>query len=226
MDTFIGTRLKEFREKTKIKMPEIARETGISKENLYKWEKGTKPSDINEYNKLKDYLDQMDNARNSMSEPEVPYGKPSNQFSRARLISIFLAQEADSQLYPDQNATPGSVITFRNQPALIAWRNDSPLIGEVDGLIPVNSDSMFPRYKSSSWIAIKKLKFITIVTAGYDYYIIDKNGKGLLRKVKASDENTITLSSENEADFPTITRKWEDILAIFSIEAVVTKQST
>lgn len=227
MDTFIGTRLKEFRERTRIRMPEIAKETGISKENLYKWEKGTKPSDINEYNKLKDYLDKMDNTHNLVSEPEVIYGKSSNQSPKSRLISIFLTQDDDPQLYPDQNAIPGSVITLRNQLALIAWRNDSPVIGEVDGLIPVSGESMEPRFKSGSLIALKKLKFIKIINAGYYYYIIDKNGKGLLRKVKTSGEsNSITLSSENEADYPTITRNWDDILAIFSIEAVVTKQSS
>ncbi len=30
-------------------MPAIAAATGISKENLYKWEKGTKPSDFELY---------------------------------------------------------------------------------------------------------------------------------------------------------------------------------
>jgi glycine dehydrogenase subunit 2 len=55
----IGIRLKEFRERKKIKMPAIEAATGISKENLYKWEKGTKPSDVNDYLKLKAYLDEM-----------------------------------------------------------------------------------------------------------------------------------------------------------------------
>jgi len=226
MDTFIGIRLKEFREKTRIKMPEIAKETGISKENLYKWEKGTKPSDINDYNKLKDYLDKMDNAFIVISEPSAQYGKSSTHSSKSRLISIFLLQGEEAELYHDQNATSGSIVTIRNQPALIAWRNHSPLIGEVDGLIPVNGESMAPRYKSGSLIAIKRLKFVKIITAGYDYYVVDQNGKGLLRKVKASDDNGLTLAADNEADYPPITRKWEDILAIFSIEAVVTKQTT
>jgi transcriptional regulator with XRE-family HTH domain len=222
MDNFIGTRLKEFREKTNIKMPEIARETRISKENLYKWEKGVKPSDIDEYNRLKNYLDKKEGVNEYvLNEPVAEY-----KTSKSLLICIFLTQDEENQRYTEENALPGSVIEIKGHPALIAYRND-PVIGEADGLVTVTGESMEPRFKSGSLIAIKKVKYTNIINAGYDYYIIDRNGKGLLRKVKASDEtNGLALASENETDYPTITRKWDDILAIFSIEAVVTKQSS
>jgi phage repressor protein C with HTH and peptisase S24 domain len=116
------------------------------------------------------------------------------------------------------------VIEIKGYPALIAYRND-PVIGRADGLVIVTGESMEPRFRSGSLIAIRKVKHRNIINGGYYYYIIDKNGKGLLRKVKAHDENGLTLSPENQ-EFPTITRNWDDILAIFSVEAVVTKQST
>lgn len=222
MDTHIGIRLKEFRERTYTKMPQIARETGISKENLYKWEKGVKPSDINEYNKLKDYLDKRENevADSNGGYKNLPAQKP-----HSSLISIFLTQDEDTEVYPDEKAVPGSVINIKGRPALIAWRNESSVIGEVDGLIAVTGESMEPRFKSGSWIAIKKLKYTRIINAGYYYYIIDINEKGLLRKVTTSaTPNSLTLLSENES-YPEMTRSFDDILAIFSVEAVVTKRS-
>ena len=41
-------------------MPAIALATGIAKETLYKWEKGTKPGNIEDFYKLKVYLDKME----------------------------------------------------------------------------------------------------------------------------------------------------------------------
>jgi phage repressor protein C with HTH and peptisase S24 domain len=223
MDNFIGTRLKAYRERTKTKMPRIATETGISKENLYKWEKGVKPSDIDDYNKLKNYLDKMESQA---ADGKSAYQNTEEPPIRTSLISIFLTQDEDTQEYPDEKAVPGSVIHIKGRPALIAWRNESSVIGEVDGLINVAGESMEPRFKSGSWIAIKKLKYTRIINAGYYYYIIDKNGKGLLRKVSISGaSNSLTLLSENQEEYPSITRSFEDILAIFSVEAVVTKQS-
>lgn len=224
MDTFIGKRLKELRDRKNIKMPAIAKETGIPKENLYKWEKGTRPSDINEYNKLKDYLDKLDSQPdNLLAEPQPVYRKSLNQPTKSLLVSIFLTDD-NSELYTDEKAVPGSVITINGKPALIAYNNDSPLIGEVDGLISVPDESMEPRYKSGSWIAIKKLKFTRIINAGYYYYIIDKNNEALLRKVRPGGENnSITLLSENEAVYPEITRSMDEILAIFSVKAVLIK---
>ena len=75
----IGNRLKEFRKRKNIKMPAIAEATGISKENLYKWEKGTKPSDFELYNKLVKYLDKMENAPDHVYEEPRSNGAHSNK---------------------------------------------------------------------------------------------------------------------------------------------------
>jgi len=234
MEETLQQKIKSVISKTGMNYKELAKKLGVSKDNFYKWKDSSNPRDPRQYQQVIKALDELLDTAEANSVVSEAYPKYITQTSTSKphaknlLVSISLTSDGDgSLLYPDQNAIPGSIITINNQPTLIAWRNDSPLIGEVDGLIPINGESMFPRYKSGSLIAIKRLKFIRIVAAGYDYYIVDKNGKGFLRKIKASSESdSVTLSSENEADFPTITRKWEDILAIFSIEAVVTKQST
>lgn len=206
-------------------MPTVAAATNISKENLYKWEKGVKPSNIDEYFRLKNYLDAEDNTNIVSDVAPDPKAITSTPLHTS-IISIFLTQDYNVELYTDKKGNPGSIIHVKEQPALIACRNESAIIGEVDGLIPVTGESMEPRFESGSWIAIRRLKFIRIINAGYYYYIIDINLKPLLRKVVLTNtNNTLTLLSENEAAYPAITRNFEDILAIFSVEAVITKQS-
>jgi phage repressor protein C with HTH and peptisase S24 domain len=219
----IGKRLKEFRKRKNIKMPAIAAATGISKENLYKWEKGTKPSDFDQLQTLIEYINNMDNAPDQVAEDPklIKKAKPS---STTFLTGIFLSQDEESVLLYDNNAAPGNVIIINKQPILVASRIDAPVIGDVDGVIPVTGDSMEPRFKSGNLIAIKKLRFTRIINAGSFYYIVDKNHTGLIRRVRpAGETNSIILISENGEDYPEITRKMEEILAIFSIEAVIFK---
>ena len=221
----IATRLKEFRKRKKIKMPAIEVATGISKENLYKWEKGTKPSDVNDFLKLKAYLDEMEQAPGQIVEDGTLNGANTAQQPATTLYTgIFLSQDEEPLPLTESHAAPGSIITINNKPVLIAWRMDSPFIGEVDGVIPVTGDSMEPKFKSGNLVALKKLRFTRIINAGYYYYIIDKNLKGLLRRLRpAAESNSIILSAENEKNYPETTRQFDDVLAIFSIEAVIMK---
>lgn len=220
----IGIRLKEFRKRKKIKMPAIAAATGISKENLYKWEKGTKPSDFELYKKLLQYLDKMDNSAGHVYEEPKPNSSSQRiQTPAAALTGIFLAHEDDSISITDLNTVPGSIIYIKDKPVLAAWKIEAPFIGAFDGVVPVTDDSMEPEYKNGSHVALKKLRFTRIINAGYYYYVVDKNGKGLLRKVRPSSENnSIILSAENK-NYPEITRNMDDIMAIFSVEGRFSK---
>jgi transcriptional regulator with XRE-family HTH domain len=221
----IGKRLKEFRKRKNIKMPAIAEATGISKENLYKWEKGTKPSDFDQLQTLIEYINNMDIAPDQVAEdPTFLNTKKAKPSSTTFLTGIFLSQDEESVLLHDNNAAPGNVIIINKQPILVASRIDAPVIGDVDGVIPVTGDSMEPRFKSGNLIAIKKLRFTRIINAGSFYYIVDKNHIGLIRRVRpAGETNSIILIAENGKDYPEITRKMDEILAIFSIEAVIFK---
>jgi len=218
----IGDRLKELRKKKNIKMPAIAKATGISKENLYKWEKGTKPSDFALYNKLVEFLDKVESTPDYVfEEPKANNGKQSKQTTPSLFTGIFLTSDEDALPLADGYA-PG-ITTLNDKPLLVGWRIDAPVIGNFDCVIAVTGDSMEPKFKSGSWVALKKLRFTKILNGGYYYYIVDKNLKGLLRRVQPSAENnSIILIAEND-QYPEIVRKMEDVLAIFSVEAVIMK---
>jgi transcriptional regulator with XRE-family HTH domain len=216
----IGNRLKEFRKRKNIKMPAIAAATGISKENLYKWEKGTKPSDFNLYNKLVEYLDKMENAPDYVyEEPKLNGAAHNKQTATSLLTGILLSHDDEALSLSDNSAAPGTAIILNDKPVLILCRIEAPFMGDIDGVMQVPDESMEPKFKSGNWIALKKLRFTKIINAGYYYYVIDKNLKGLLRRVRpAAESNSIILIAENEKDYPEITRNWDDILAIFSVE--------
>jgi transcriptional regulator with XRE-family HTH domain len=110
MTPSICTRLKEFRIKYQITVPEISRATAISKESLYKWERGTKPSDPLAYNKLTDYLDKMESAAGdvSVSEAAMEY---KNQFRRVAAMRV--------PLIGDGKPLPTSLEI--SLPALLYW---------------------------------------------------------------------------------------------------------
>ena len=196
---------------------------------MYKWKDASNPRDHKEYEMMVKKLDDLlaGTSETRSEDPRRNYiiqSQSDAQPAKPLMVSIHLSEDDDTSAYTDEKAVPGNVITINGKPALIAYSNNLPLLGEVDGLISVTGESMEPRYKSGYWIAIKKLKFIRMITAGDYYYIIDKNEKGFLRKVRPSGENnSITLIPENHTSYPEITYKLEDILAIFSIESVVIK---
>src|SRR6186713_968797 len=98
----IGNRLKEFRKKKKVKMPAIAAATGISEENLYKWEKGTKPSDFTLYNKLVEYLNTMENAPDFVVEdPKSNASKQAKQSSPSLFTGIHLTSDEEALPLPE-----------------------------------------------------------------------------------------------------------------------------
>lgn len=53
----LSEQLKAFKKKTGESIPEIAEKTGIPEANLYKWQNGTKPTNIEHYNVLIKYMD-------------------------------------------------------------------------------------------------------------------------------------------------------------------------
>jgi transcriptional regulator with XRE-family HTH domain len=218
----IGERLKEVRKRKNIKMPAIAAATGISKENLYKWEKGTKPSDFAQYNKLAEFLDKVENTPDYVYEdPKTNNTKQTKQAVPSIFTGVYLTHDEEALPLADGNA-PG-ITTLNDKPMLVGWRIDAPVIGNFDCVIAVTGDSMEPKFKSGSWVALKKLRFTKILNAGYYYYVVDKNLQGLLRRVQpAAENNSIILIAENE-QYPEIIRKIDDVLAIFSVEAVINK---
>jgi len=215
----IGHRLKDFRVRTNTKMPAVAAVTGIAKETLYKWEKGTKPSDINEYFRLKTYLDRMENKL----EEEV------FQFEMQKPATFRLPFSKGRPPVPQTNGrtAAGTVILTNNEPELIIDRLYAPFLDTVEGVIEVTGDSMEPTFKSGCRVAITRLNDYRMLNWGLYYYIIDTNWKGLVRRVYQGDiPNTIRLVSDSphQERYPPIQCNWDQIKTIFKIIAWIIKQ--
>lgn len=214
----IGQRLKVFRMRTNIKMPAIAYHTGIAKETLYKWEKGTRPSDINDYLTLKAYLDEMENRfEEDLLEQETK--KPAT-------MRLPLNPDRAPILQTDGLAAAGTIILHDGEPELIVDRINAPFLGPVDGVIEVIGDSMSPTFSNGCRIVIIRLNDFKILAWGLCYYIIDNNRMGLVRRVyQGQAENWLLLVADNpnQAMFPPIQRQQSDIGAIFKVVAGIQK---
>jgi len=217
----IGQRLKLVRSRTNTKMPAIAAATGISKENLYKWEKGTKPSDFEQLKKLEAYLNDLEKkAPEELEDFRLISAKNGQPSPVSLLTGIYISENAKALPLSDESGVPGNIIIVNEKPVLIVRRNDCSIIGAVDGLIQVTGESLDCRYARGSWIAVRKLKFNHIINDGYHYYVIDKNLQAILGKLRHSAaDKAIVLYG----DHPGINRSMDDILAIFSVEAGIIK---
>jgi len=199
-------------------MPAIAAITGIAKETLYKWEKGTKPSDINEYFTLKSYLDKMENKLEE-EQLELESRKPATlrlPFSTSRLAVP----------QTDGKAAAGTVLQVNNELELIVDRINAPFMGWVEGVVEVREESMEPTFRPGCRIAITRLNNYRMLYWGYYYYVIDKNWQGIARRIYPGEsENSIKLVSDNpnQVKFPPITLPWDHIETIFKIMAVILK---
>lgn len=218
MDHHIGQRLKAFREQTKTKMPAIAALTGIAKETLYKWEKGTKPSDINDYFRLKSYLDKMENKLEE-EQLDLEVRKPAT-------LRLPLNRNRAPIPQTDGKAAAGTILFLNNEPELIVDRINAPFLGPVEGIIEVSGESMAPTFASGCRVAISRLNNYRILDWGWYYYIIDKNWQGYVRRIYPGEtDNSVCLLSDNpnQDKFPPVQRQWEHIEAIFRVMAAIWK---
>jgi phage repressor protein C with HTH and peptisase S24 domain len=218
MDYHIGQRLKAFREQTKIKMPAIAALTGIAKETLYKWEKGTKPSDINDYFRLKSYLDKMENKLEE-EQLDMEYRKPAT-------LRLPLNRDRAAIPQTDGKAAAGTILFANDEPELIVDRINAPFLGPVEGIVEVSGESMAPTFTNGCRVAITRLNNYRILDWGWHYYIIDKNWQGYVRRVYPGEtESSLCLVADNpnQDKFPPIQRQWEHIEAIFRVIAAIWK---
>jgi phage repressor protein C with HTH and peptisase S24 domain len=214
----IGQRLKEFRERSNTKMPSIAAITGIKKETLYKWEKGTKPSDINDYFKLKAHLDLMENKLED-EIIEFENKKPST-------LRLPLNHRKAATPQTDGKVAAGTVIFFENEPELIVDRINAPFLGLVEGAIEVTGSSMEPTFPNGCRVIITRLNNIRVLDNGKYYLIIDTNWQGIIRRVyQGNKENSFRLVSDNpdQLKYPPIERSLDQIEAIFLVGASIIK---
>lgn len=214
----VGRRLKAFREKTKIKMPAISLATGIAKETLYKWEKGTRPSDLNDYFKLQTYLDEQENKVS-----EELFIEESNKPSTLWL-------PFDPNITPvtktDNKASAGTVCMLNGKLGIIVDRINAPILGLIDGVVEVTGESMAPTFPNGCRIGIVRINRKMLQWGQY-YYIIDTNYKGFVRRICPDKEpSSIMLLSDhiNQNLFPPMSRLKENIIGILQIVVAIIKQ--
>ncbi|WP_207515968.1 LexA family transcriptional regulator [Longitalea luteola] len=212
----IGIRLKLIRQRCNIHIPAIAAATGIAKETLYKWEKGTKPSNLNNYLRLKDYLDQLERSQEYKAF-EVEKQQP---------VTIKLPLNPDGPPIPqiDGKAASGTILFTNNDPELIVDRISAPFLGKVDGVIEVIGHSMEPTFPNGCRIIITRIRDIQTLNCGSYYYIIDSNFQGIVRKIYLrEDKNYLQLVADNpdQNKFPPMERTRLQIEAIFKVNAAI-----
>ena len=212
----LGTRLKQFRQRSNKKMPEISAVVKIAKETLYKWEKGTKPSDVNEYRKLEAYLEEME-------KQDVEYKM---EIDTKRPITIRLPLDIHKPPIYNTEGTlaTGTILIFNDEPQLIVERVNIPYLGAVEGAIQITGNSMEPTFKNGSRIAICRLKDIRLLDSGRCYFIINKNLRGMARRVYQSEGGLQLVSDHPDKSlFPPIERSWDQIETVLEIVGNIDK---
>jgi hypothetical protein len=215
-------KIKLVMERTGMKAADIAYATGLSRESMYKWMKGTRPNDVVVYDKLESFLDGI-LERVSDNAASIKY----NAFlEKTATLKVPLKHPGKGVPLTTTIASPGTIAIINDEPQLIVYRIDSPFFGEVEGLIEMIGESMEPTLKNGSMIAIARLKNPEILNWGKHYFIIDKNWEGIVRRVYPGEtENTIQLVADNEDQrkFPPITRSLDQIEAIFQVKASISQ---
>ena len=195
MENTIGERLKAFRKKTKTKMPKLARELNISKEKLYKWEKGVKPSNFEQYDRLDSYLKE----REELLEKGLP-------------------------MPPDLN-WPNDVEMNLPEPkehSKLSYRDVT--VPNVHSVVNFMEDGMAPNYRPGCRLCLSKVPDAKKLAWGNVYYFVDLNGQGVLRRAyQADDTNKLKLVSYNPVAYPDIIRAYDELRNVFEVVAILLK---
>ena len=81
---FTGKQIRDKRKAEKLSAEALAMKLGVDKENLYKWEKGTKPSDPEDFIKISNWLENVprgigSNSKNGSAKPTDAQNSPQDQ---------------------------------------------------------------------------------------------------------------------------------------------------
>ena len=207
-------KIKKVIQRTGMTVADIAYATELPKESMYKWLKGTRPSDSVIYNKLESYLDGILERVSEDSTTDKPATMYGPLFERPATMKVPLTRIGKPVPQTSGKAAAGTITIMNDEPQLIVDRIDAPFMGEVEGVIEVTGESMAPTFKNGCRVAIEY------------YFIIDKNWQGVIRRIYPCEiGNSIQLLSENEDQqkFPPIIRQWEQIEAVFKVKARILK---
>lgn len=215
-------RIQEIISKKLYSVADISRTTGINQDRIYKWlsHKGNPKHEDSQI--LEQWLIDLDKNPNST---EKFVNRSHNHTQKETHILIRMALKHKSTPIPVTNikASAGQIVTINDEPELILEYIEAPFLKGVEGVIEVAGHSMYPKFPNGTRLAIKKLEFKKLIRPGEDYYIIDVNYEGYVKrlyKIK-DDDNSVELRSYNEDmdQYPNFKMSWDDIIAVFKVKA-------
>jgi hypothetical protein len=215
-------------DRTELKMTEIAEKINVEYPTLHKWvSKGTNPASNAAKAKVKrDLIKVIIEYNNKLHEDSIKYltNIPELKFDLNHpLVSIPLNEDGNVQLYTDTPVATGTILERDGKNFLIACRNTIPSILSSEGFINIIDDKLGSKLKGGLWIAITKQKFFKHLYAGRYHYIIDKNHTGILRRIRISANNSMTLISDLKED-DNIIISLDDVVAVFTVDWFFTKE--
>lgn len=101
----LGKQIRDKRKAEKLSAEELAKKLKVSAANIYKWEKGTKPSDPEDYIRLANWLKILETIPNAVSEPETSYGEVSDLSAKEIISVLSLALKNESEARKEQAET-------------------------------------------------------------------------------------------------------------------------
>ena len=187
-DINIGEKLKKFRQDKGLSVLAFAKLYDFNKENLYKWEKGTKPTDYGEVNRL---LEILENDPSIVSEPLQPYVEKRRQLKTT-------------------DFPPIPVFAGNTQAGIITVYSDDPTMQKPVGHLPaelfpgcnhaekVTGDSMYPLIINQGWVIGKVIDKKGIIW-GEKYSIHTTYGLAVVKYVHpGTTKGSIKLVSHNK----------------------------
>jgi DNA-binding transcriptional regulator YiaG len=124
-------------------------------------------------------------------------------------------KEMEKRFLENADELPEELLPFNDSPGKLPLRH---LIGrEVDRIVPVSNDCI-NEFKTGWQLWLRKLKNPGLLVWGQSYCFVDTNGKYILRKVFASEnDDEVRLCSDREQDYPAVTIRRVDIETIYEV---------
>ncbi|HRI21159.1 MAG TPA: S24 family peptidase [Panacibacter sp.] len=225
--------IKAARKNKSVTQAVIADKLGMSLRQYQKIEDGAFPKYKSEIIKgIDDILGT--NAYELIYDKKVPYETIANeeralykvnnntQKTNHILMRLSLKQKALPIPVYNTKASAGQVILVNDEPELIVEYISAPFLNDVHGVIEIAGHSMYPKYPNGSRLAVKKLEHKKVIRPGEDYYVIDINYEGYVKRLyKSHDPELVLLRSYNEdhLQYPDFEMPWDMILAVFKVKA-------
>lgn len=201
----LPTLLKAFRKTEKLSVIAFAEKYGLNKDNVYKWEKGTRPTQFEDLKKLESILITNDFV-----------GNDSKSDNRIHLIPYYdvavsagvLLDNFQSKIKPDAEiCVPG--------------------LNDCDIALNVWGDSMYPKYCSGEIVVCKNVnldKEMSYVRFGEAYVIQCDDGPVLKYLKKGVDEKHLAFESENK-HYETYQVEKSRIKSLHLVKGVITRKN-